>query len=325
VTSTTILPIYEPVRHDLRQVERQLRQVSAEGGFPFLAELLEHIVQFSGKQVRPAITLLASRFHPCDPAHPVLMATGVELLHIATLVHDDTVDKATTRRGRPTVSARWGREVAVLVGDYAFAKSATFVCDTGSLRVMRLFAETIMALSSGELREYVQSYDWRQTRDDYWTRIREKTASLFATAAEGGAVLSGASKPQVQALKVYGLNVGMAFQVVDDILDFEGSADVVGKPVGSDLGQGVMTLPAILLAERYPDDQAVQQVFRRRDDPQLLRGTVERIRSCGVMDQARRVAEGFCRTAREALDALPDTPERRSLIELTHYVLQRER
>ncbi len=325
VSQTTILSIYEPVRRELRQVEETLRQVARDGGFPLLAELLDHTLELSGKQVRPAITLLASSFHPHDRRMPVLMATGVELLHIATLVHDDTIDKAAVRRGRPTVSSRWGRDVALLLGDYLFAKSATFVCDTGSIRVMRIFAETVVALSSGELRELTASYDWRQMREDYWKRIREKTAPLFATAAEGGAILSNAPERHVQALKSYGHNLGIAFQVVDDILDFQGSASLVGKPVGSDLAQGVMTLPAILLAERRPDDETVKDLFCHRGDPQRLQAAVESVREPAIMAEAHRIAEGFCEAACQALDALPDTPARHSLLGLTDYVLQRER
>ncbi|MBI3744461.1 MAG: polyprenyl synthetase family protein [Chloroflexi bacterium] len=325
MTTAGILSIYEPVQAELREVEATLHAVSDDRNFALLGELLEHITSMSGKHVRPAIAILASKFHPCETRPIVLMATAVELLHIATLVHDDTIDHATVRRGKPTVSSVWGRDVALLLGDYVFARSATFACDAGSMRAMRLFAETVMDLSAGELREFSMAYDWKQTRDSYWRRLKEKTASLFATAAEAGAILSGAPEEHIQALQRYGLNLGMAFQVVDDILDFEGSQAIVGKPVGGDLTQGVMTLPAILLAERYPDDDVVKAVFRDRDDPALLRAAVERIRSSGVMADAYRVAKNFADTARLAVETLPDIQARRSLVALTEYVTQRER
>lgn len=320
---TQILSIYEPVSRELKQVEGVLRQVSRSDDFPLLSQLLDYVLALGGKQIRPAVTLLAAKFHSHDHELPVLMASAIELLHIATLVHDDTIDQATVRRGRPTVNSQWGKDTAVLLGDYLFAKSATFVCDTGNVRVIRRFAETIMALSAGELREYVASYDWRQTRDAYWKRIGEKTASLFATAAETGALLSGAPESDVAALKTYAHNLGIAYQVVDDILDFEGSEAVVGKPVASDLTMGVMTLPAILLAERYPEDASIESVFRHRRDPAKLHAAVARIREASIMSEARGIAEGFCQKARLSLGALADGPARRSLAELTSYVMQR--
>ncbi|MEE9284096.1 MAG: polyprenyl synthetase family protein [Dehalococcoidia bacterium] len=324
---THIDSIYEPIQDDLRRVEQSLREISHTESFAFLSELLDHILDFGGKHIRPAITLLASRFHSPDRERAVVMATAIELLHIATLVHDDTVDQATVRRGRATVSSRWGREVAVLLGDYVFARSASLVCETNNIRAMHLFATTVMALSAGELREYVASFDWRQTRDQYWQRIHDKTASLFATAGESGAILSDAPEHHVEALKSYGHNLGMAFQVVDDILDVEGSETVVGKPVGADLTHGVMTLPTILLAERFPDDGTIKALFSDRNDPNpaKLRKALGKIRSSSIMREALEIAEGFCENARRALDDLPDVPERRSLIDLTEYVTQRPR
>ena len=243
--------IYRPVKEQLLEVEQRLRGLS-DISTPYLPELLDYVFQTGGKRVRPAITLLASKFHPYDHSHPIAMASAVELLHIATLIHDDTVDNSPLRRGMATVSDVWGKDVAVLVGDYVFAKSATFVCDTDNVRVIRRFSETIMELSSGELAEYFSTNNWRQTKEDYNNRIYRKTSSLFRTAAESGAILSGAPEATVGALQEYGSNLGMAFQVVDDILDVEGDTDEIGKPVGNDLLQGVLTLPGIMLLERYP-------------------------------------------------------------------------
>ncbi len=321
----TTLEIYELVKDELLEVQETLRRTSSLQDFKQLSKLLDHVVGFSGKQVRPAITLLASKFYPDKPAAPILMATAVELLHIATLVHDDTIDQAALRRGRPTVSGLWGRDVAVLLGDYTFAKSATYVCDTGNVRVIRLFAETIMALSSGELQEYLTTWDWQQDRGAYLKRIGDKTASLFTTASEAGAALSAAPEEQVVAMREFGHNLGMAFQVVDDILDFEGTEEVVGKPVGSDLSHGVMTLPAILYSEQHPDDSCIRELFADRQNEDLLKEAVDRIRGSQAMDLARGTAEEYLRKSREALSFLPDHPARRSLLELSEYVVQRER
>ena len=320
-----IPPIYESVGDELRQVEETLRNTGRGNGSPLLSELLDYVLDTPGKRLRPAVTLLSFRFHPHDPQLPILMASAVEMLHIATLVHDDTVDEASIRRGRLTVSNRWGKDVAVLLGDYVFATAVALVCDAVNVRVIRLFSETIMALSAGQLREFMSSYNWELTREQYWQRITDKTASLFSAALESGAVLSGAPERDVQALKSYGHNLGMTFQIVDDILDFEGQEEVMGKPIGSDLAQGVMTLPAILLAERYPGENSIKAAFDDRHDSEKLRAAVEMIRGSSIIQDARDIAEGFSLQARESLKDLPDIPARRSLMELTEYVVQRER
>ena len=260
--------IYGPIVERLEQVEERLHGIS-DIKTPFLPDLLDYVFRTQGKRVRPAITLLASQFHPHDHDQPVTMATAVELLHMATLIHDDTVDNSPLRRGKATVSDVWGKDVAVLLGDYVFATSATFVCDTENVRVIRRFSETIMQLSSGELLEFFNTNNWRQSRDDYNNRIYRKTASLFHTAAESGAILSGAPEETVRALEEYGYNIGMAFQIVDDILDVQGSAEEIGKPVGNDLLQGVLT-PA--------DHHAGGAVPRRQPGQGAVRPGQERLR-----------------------------------------------
>lgn len=320
----TMLPIYEPIKEELLQVRSRLLSVS-QVDFPELTDMLSHVVESGGKGTRPAITVLASKFHPHDLEPVILMAGAVELLHIATLIHDDTVDKADIRRGRPTVSSQWGENVAVLVGDYVFAKSATLVCATENIRVIRIFSETIMDLSSGELAERVSSYNWDQTREDYWKRIGQKTASLFTTSSETGAILSGAPESTVQSLRTYGHSLGMAFQIVDDILDFEGTESEVGKPVGSDLAQGVLTLPSILLLERYPNDNPLREIGEGQNNEDALRRTVEMINNSSVIEDSYEIGLKFCTEAREALEVLPDNQYHRSLDSLVSYVLERNR
>ncbi|MFQ5873808.1 MAG: polyprenyl synthetase family protein [Dehalococcoidia bacterium] len=320
----TLLPLYEPIKEELLQVREQLRSVKRVD-FPDLAEMLNHILDSSGKGTRPAITILASKFHPHDPQPLILMASAVELLHIATLIHDDTVDKAAIRRGRPTVSSRWGENIAVLVGDYVFAKSATFVCATENLRVIQLFSETITDLSSGELMERLNSYDWTVDRDRYLERIAQKTASLFTTTSESGAILSGTSEATVQALRTYGRSLGMAFQIVDDILDFQGTESEVGKPVSRDLAQGTLTLPSILLMEQFPNDNPIRGIFENRDDGEGLKRALEMINNSSVIQDSYEIALKFCSQARKALEPLPDNQYRRSLMELPSYVLERKR
>jgi geranylgeranyl pyrophosphate synthase len=320
-TSRT-LSIYEPIKEELSLVRSDLIAISEED-FPGLAAMLAHALKSIGKGTRPAITILSSKFHDHDPALPRLMACAVELLHIATLVHDDTIDKAALRRGQPTISNLWGDHAAVLVGDYLFAKSATFVCATENVRVIRLFSETIMYLSRGELQERLGAFDWTTGRDDYYQRIQQKTASLFTTAAESGAILSGAPEETVQRFHTFGHCLGMAFQIVDDILDFQGTSEETGKPVGSDLAHGVMTLPTIIALERRGNGNPVAQYCQQPDDGVLLEQAVDFIRQPDIIEEAYGVADDFSRKALQALEPIPRTTERDSLADLVPLIARR--
>jgi geranylgeranyl pyrophosphate synthase len=310
--SNGIVDAYAPVADQLLRVRARLLEMG-DGQSPFIAELLNHVLDTTGKGIRPAITLLSSGFHTNDGTRAETMAVAVELLHLASLVHDDTVDNALVRRGKATVGSIWGRNAAVLVGDFIFATSAVFVCDTGNVRVIRRFSETIRELSSGELEEMAGSYNYRGTRENYFNRIYGKTASLFRTSSESGAVLSGASDDQVLALNDYGYNLGMAFQIADDILDFQGSAEEAGKPVGNDLSQGVLTLPAIIAIERNPEDNAVTALCRRQGDPEVLAAAVELCQDSSVMDEASAVADRYTGLALESLAHLEQNTARDSL------------
>ncbi len=314
--------IYTPIQQQLALVEDKLRDLS-NTTIPELAPLLDHILSHGGKRVRPALTLLASNFFPLDSDNPIKMATGVELLHLATLIHDDTVDDADLRRGRASVSGRWGKEVAVLLGDYLFATSATLVCDTGNLRVVRRFAQTIMELASGEIIEYFNTFNPRQEMDRYYDRIFRKTASLFCTAAETGAVLSGAAEDKVQALRDYGHHIGMAFQIVDDLLDIQGTEAELGKPVGNDLLQGVLTMPTILLMERYPEDNPIPALFQNPAMDGKLQQTLDMINNSTIIADCFAVIREYCDKAIETLETLPKCPSRDSLESLADYVRER--
>ena len=318
-----VVSIYEPVQEGLERVKENLKSLS-KASSPYLVELIDHALEPLGKRIRPAITLLASNFHPHNDGHVIeTMASAVELLHIATLIHDDTVDSSDTRRGKATVSRVWGRNAAVLLGDYLLATSATLVCDTGNIRVIRQFAETLMDLSSGELNELVVSYDPGQSREQYIERINRKTASLFTTAGETGAILSQAPETIVQALRNYGLNLGTAFQIVDDILDFDGTSEEVGKPVGNDLAQGILTLPGIMAAERYPGNNPISVLFQNPDDKDSLRQAVEFIQNLSVIEDSYAVAERYCRRALRSIQDLGHNSSKRSLEGLVEYVLSR--
>ncbi len=321
---TTTAEIYAPIQDGLAKFEEHLRK-AAEGSNVSLEGCLEHILHSTGKRVRPAVTLLASKFAgKHDESLPILMASAIELLHIATLIHDDAVDKSDTRRGQATISSLFGQDIAMLVGDYVFAKSATVVCDTKNVRVIRTFAETIMALATGELREIWEANDWEQTRQKYFTRIFDKTGSLFCTAAECGALLSDAPETTVQAMKTYGYNVGMAFQIVDDIIDYEGDPAEVGKPIGGDLIKGTFTLPAMIALERFDSKSTLKNLMDAKDEPSLKKA-VEYIRSTEAIQASYVVAREFQKKALDALAPFPDIPAKRSLKGIAEYVLERRK
>jgi geranylgeranyl pyrophosphate synthase len=321
--------IYAPVVAELARVEERLRGV-CETDIADLNPLLDYALSSGGKRVRPALTLLSAGFHQRGGDRSLTMAAAVELLHLATLIHDDTVDNAGMRRGKPTINKLYGNHVAVLLGDYLFATSATFVCDTGVIRVIRRFSETIMELASGQLIEFFATFDPSKARRLYDERIYRKTASLFRTSAETGAVLSGAPEEQVQALRQYGYNVGMAFQIVDDLLDIQGDASEIGKPVGNDLLQGVLTLPTIMLMERYPDDHPIDALFASitnggSDVDCLLQKSLDMIDGSSIVPDCFAVIRGYCAEAAAALDDLTDCPPRRSLLEMVDYIRERSR
>jgi octaprenyl-diphosphate synthase len=316
--------IYEPIQEDLVRVEDRLR-LACEVDSPQLSKLLDYSLKSGGKRIRPALILLSGKFYRYDLNYLMPMATAVEILHTATLVHDDVIDNSPVRRGRPTVNKAWGEDKAILLGDYLLAKSQELVAETQNLRVVRLFAQTFMTLSSGELNQAFNAFNLEQTRQQYLRRISAKTASLISLATESGAILSQAPEKSVEALKEYGHNLGIAFQIVDDILDFIGTEEEMGKPTGSDLAQGTLTLPAMLLLERYPEDNPVKRLFQNEDKSKNIGLAIELVRSSSIPQECYAVASDYCARACHNLKLLPDNASRRSLIELAEYVVKRRK
>jgi octaprenyl-diphosphate synthase len=315
--------LYGPVHQDLDLVDETidaLRNVDFEP----MAEMLDLVLAGRGKRLRPALSLLAGKFGRYKLDLLVPLAASIELLHTATLVHDDVIDNAATRRGRPTANSMLHNTTTVMLGDYMFAHAADFVARTGNIEVIRLFSQTVMTIARGEIGQDMTAYDTRQTVREYLQRIGGKTASLFATACQGGALLANASKDRVEALKHYGYNLGMAFQVVDDILDFVGDEQEMGKPVGSDLSQGTLTLPSLLLLDRHSKNNPIQKLFAHRRRQEYLSQAVEMIRQSDIPRESYQMAESFAKEAREALTALPKNAARRTLRDILTYVLERQ-
>jgi geranylgeranyl pyrophosphate synthase len=315
--------IYKSIQEDLVKVEDRLGSVS-NVHYHWLSELLAHSLKGGGKRIRPALTLLSGKFYNYDLDSLLSMAVAIEVMHTATLVHDDAIDKSPVRRGRPTINQVWGEDKAMLLGDYLFAKAGEFSADTRNLRVIKLASQTLMTISSGEINQAYNAFNLEQTRDDYLQRIAGKTASLFSLSTESGAILSQAPEQSVEILKMYGYDLGIAFQIVDDILDFVGVEETMGKPIGSDLAQGTLTLPSMLLLEQYPKDNPVKMLFRGSDKKNNIKRALEMVRNSSIVDQCYEFASGYCSRACRNLNHLPHNNSRQSLIEMAEYVVSRQ-
>lgn len=310
------------IQDELALVEEQLRSV-ADADLPPLAGILRQLLQSGGKRLRPALVLLAASLGEHDRARAVAVAAAVEVLHTATLVHDDLIDDSRLRRGKPTLNAAWNSGVVVLVGDYLFGQAAELAAQARSLDLSDIFSRTVSIICHGELSSLLDIRPWAIGREGYYNKIYAKTASLFATCSEAGAILSGASPEERVQLREYGRNLGMAFQVADDLLDFVGDQTAMGKPVGSDLRQGTVTLPSLIYVERHRDHPIVEQVTNGRADAASIAQLVHLIRQSGAIDEAYAVAHDFSQQAKANLATLPDSPWRRTMLRLADFVVER--
>jgi heptaprenyl diphosphate synthase len=314
---------FAPIADDLAAADAAIRAV-AETANPYLTQTLRVILHSSGKRLRPALTLLASRLHETSLSRRVELAAAAELLHTATLIHDDVIDVSDARRGRPTINASFNNTLAVLTGDYLFGKSGELVSGLGSTAIMGVYSWAVMELVQGEMLRPALNGDLQATERDYLAKIRGKTASLFAMCTQTGAMLDADDPPAVERLREYGLNLGMAFQVVDDVLDYTASEAELGKPVGSDLRHGTVTLPAIYYLRQYPQDARVRGLLDQEDGFQVeAEAAVEAIRRSDAIGQALGRAESYAAAAAASLDGLPPGPVVEALHGLAHYVVDR--
>ncbi|OGN98588.1 MAG: hypothetical protein A2Y89_05685 [Chloroflexi bacterium RBG_13_51_18] len=312
--------IYAPIQKDLDKVKDTLKSISRID-YEWLSKQLNYIVSETGKGMRPALTLLAGKLYHYNLTYLLPMSVSVELMHTATLVHDDAIDKASTRRGQVTINSKWGDEIAILMGDFLFAKAGEFVSDTQTPRVIKLFSQTLGIISSGEIGQFRGAYNINQDRDSYYRRIYRKTGSLFSLATQSGAILGKAPEESVAIMKEYADNLGIAFQVVDDILDFTSTAEALGKPVGSDLIQGTLTLPAIFIIERNPKDNPVGRFFKNRDKKDVAEA-IDIVKNTGIIKECYKIAGDYCEKACRNLKSLPDVESRRAFYDLAEFVIK---
>jgi geranylgeranyl pyrophosphate synthase len=320
MSGVSTVELFAPVREGLAAVEARLRQ-AVQDQHSSLSAATERLINAGGKRIRPAICLMTAALFGADPDRSVSLAAAVEMMHTATLVHDDLIDRSVLRRGVPTLNADWPADAIVLAGDYLFARAAYLIAQTNHPRLIDLFARTLMIVVNGEI---TQRFSGRGciSREGYYERIHAKTAAMFVLATEAAAILGEADSSSLKAMREFGCQVGMAFQIVDDALDFIGTPDRIGKPVGSDLRQGLFTLPAIHYAETHPDDPDVKTLLNggAQDDGALERLTMA-VCSSGAVGDALQEARALGARAQLALGKFPPSPYLAALSALPRYII----
>lgn len=307
----------------IKQIEDLIRGQS-EGFHPAIKEALEILLSSGGKRLRPVVTLLTGDLLGANQSQLLTSAASIELLHTATLVHDDLIDSSLLRRGSPTLNARWSPAATVLTGDFLFARAAHLATSADSIAVNRLFAETLSRIVNGELNQMLDR-EITFSMDAYNKRIESKTAALFQTAARISGLLSQPKPEMLEAVTSYGYHIGMAFQIMDDILDFSSDEKTLGKPVGNDLSQGIVTLPVILCSKRNKKTLAEQiSCMLANHDRQILNSIIESIKNRGCLQQAFGIAKEHVESAISQLDLFSDSIEKDALKELAFYVADRE-
>ncbi len=319
--------VFETMRADLDLVDERVARFGAVD-FPIVSELVADIVQAGGKRLRPMILLLAGRAFNGDIDRLVTAAAGVELLHIASLIHDDSIDRAAIRRGKPTLNSRLNSGAVILVGDYLFAQSAMLAAATNINRVVSIFASTLGDICDGQLREMFDAHRLDQKQADYERRIFGKTASLFAGSAEMGATIGEADEASVAAMRGFGENFGMAFQIMDDVLDLRESTSDLGKPSGNDLRQGTVTLPIMrfagMLSPSSPDFRLLENIIAgEQDDEADIERLVTLIRDSGAIEESISEAERFVEIAKGCITFVPDPTTQSMLTEIADSAVGR--
>ncbi|MEO3416501.1 polyprenyl synthetase family protein [Roseovarius sp. CAU 1744] len=310
----------------LDRVNTLIRTRMASRHAPRIPEVTAHLVEAGGKRLRPMLTLAAADLCGYEGEFDVHLAATVEFIHTATLLHDDVVDESAQRRGRPTANLLWDNKSSVLVGDYLFARAFQLMVETGSLRVLDILANASATIAEGEVLQLTAARDLATTEDIYLQIVRGKTAALFSAATEVGGVISGVPEDQIQALFEYGDALGIAFQIVDDLLDYQGQSAATGKNVGDDFRERKLTLPVIKAVaaadteERAFWTRTIEKGDQREGDLEQALGLLERHDALG---RTRQDALGWASQAKDSIIRLPDHPVRQMLLDLADFVVAR--
>jgi geranylgeranyl pyrophosphate synthase len=313
------------IQEDINLVEN-LMLSQADNYHQDLKSALKVLLSSGGKRIRPVIILLVGDMLHGKKKTLLNLATAIELLHTATLVHDDLIDGALLRRGIPTLNSKWSPAATVLTGDFLFSCSAVLAAKTNNLEVIELFSRTLTVIVNGEINQLFTSR-CNTSRDDYESRIYAKTASLFETSAKSAAILSDATPQQIEALRKFGYSLGMAFQIIDDVLDYIGDVNKVGKPLGGDLRQGLITLPVLYYIQNHLDNPSINRLLEGKcitEDEEIT----QLVRDIAVSDAIGKSfsdAHDLVVEAQSCLDIFPDSSEKQVLLALTEYIIERNK
>lgn len=312
-----------PVQEDLHKIEGLIRS-QADEHHPDIRAALDLLLSSGGKRVRPTITLLVGRMLAAPSQHLITLGASIELLHTATLVHDDLIDGSLLRRGMPTLNSQWSPAATILTGDFLFARAAKLAADTESIPVMKLFSQTLATIVNGEITQLFNSHS-DINLETYYRRIYAKTASLFETSACAAALISPVDEVTVEYMRAFGYEIGMAFQIMDDVLDFTGQETTLGKPVGNDLHQGLITLPSLRYISTHPEDPEGRLILEgiRNMNEINIDHLVDAIRQSDAIQYCLEEAHLFIQRGLASLNKLPQSTERKHLQDLAEYFISR--
>jgi len=312
--------IFGIVQEDIKAVEKELYSI-IQSPVDLVNDISVHLVQAGGKRLRPALFLLCARGGNPNQSELLPMAVALELIHMATLVHDDVIDNAATRRGRPTANARWGNHSSVLTGDYLWAKAFSAIAVGTKQNMLKILTDVISNMCEGEIVQLREAFNADQDEADYRLRVAQKTADFIAASCEIGALYGGLDERDVVQVREYGYAIGMAFQITDDILDITASAEQLGKPVGNDLRQGIVTLPAIYALKTSPCRDELRNIVvnQNMSDEEVSRG-LEILHETGAVEYSYAQVNNYLQHARNSLPKTLNGPVRQALIAVTDFV-----
>ncbi|HMH16665.1 MAG TPA: octaprenyl diphosphate synthase [Burkholderiales bacterium] len=309
---------------DMLAVDAMIRR-RLESDVVLVRQIAEYIIAGGGKRLRPALVFLAAGATGYRGEHHVELAAVVEFIHTATLLHDDVVDESELRRGRKTANAEFGNAASVLVGDFLYSRAFQMMVAVGSMRIMEVLADATNTIAEGEVLQLLNAHNVAITEADYLEVIRRKTAKLFEAAAQLGAILGKAGAELELGLASYGMHLGTAFQLIDDVLDYSGDAAHTGKNLGDDLKEGKPTLPLIHVMHRgSPEQAALVRSAIEHGGREDFRAVLDAIRTTGALDYVRSKAKDEVRSARAAISSLPNSSYRDSLLELSTFAVERD-
>lgn len=320
-----MLELFKDIKDDLQAVEKELKAVVLTPN-PILTETSTSQLNAGGKRLRPALSLLGAKFCDFNLEKVLPLAVALELIHTATLVHDDVVDASMTRRGMPTIKAMFGNSVSTYIGTFLFARSLILISNYEEKPLIsRVLSDASVKMCEGEIYQISTTFDINQNLKDYFYRIKHKTALLFAASVQLGAVACGASENIYLPLRRYGLNAGMAFQITDDILDLVADQRQLGKPIGSDLRSGIITLPVIHALDRRGRDSELAGLVGKVDKSEAeVREAIDAIKECGAIEYSIGVAGKYIEKAKSELESLPDVPVRDTLAMAADFIGSRK-